>query len=387
MGARTGWVLAATVAALVGVGCEASSTPEREPAEPPASSASSAAADEETTRAAPQRGQPAPDALPRCFGRRATVVGTAGPDRVTGTPDEDVVVTRGGDDVVRGLRAEDRACTGSGADLVRDLDHWQVQVDLGPGDDRARDVAQLAVLWAGPGDDRVLVPTSTAVGVALGRGDDLLRARDDGARRRPYNTPCVSYAAATGPVDVDLTRGRARGQGADRLVGVRCVFGTPWGDRIVGSPDSDDLDVGGGDNVVRAGSGDDVVYSNAAYGADVFHLGPGDDDAMPGMGPDRVHGGPGDEFVEAANGGDFVSGGPGDDVLHASYRCDFGNSGGAGTVDTYGNEVFGDGGDDYLTGDLGNDRIDGGPGSDRGQGGYRDGRVDWIESLETYVRC
>ena len=35
----------------------------------------------------------------------------------------------------------------------------------------------------------------------------------------------------------------------------------------------------------------------------------------------------------------------------------------------------------------GNDRIDGGPGSDRGQGGYRDGRVAWIESLETFVRC
>ena len=97
-----------------------------------------------------------------------------------------------------------------------------------------------------------------------------------------------------------------------------------------------------GDNVVHARGGDDVVYSNAALGADVFHLGPGDDSAMPGMGPDRVHGGPGEELVEAANGGDYVEGGGGDDVLHASYRCDFGNSAGAGTVDTLGNEIFGE---------------------------------------------
>ena len=383
MGARRGWVLVATATTLVVAGCDASSTTtERRPAE---STVSPSAA--EDPDAAPQRGQPALDDLPRCFGRRATVVGTAGADRVTGTPEEDVVVTRGGDDEVRGLRAEDRVCAGDGDDTVHDVDHWQVQVDLGRGDDRLRDVAQVVEVRAGPGDDRLRLSVTSAAQIALGPGEDLLRTLGDSGRRYPYNTPCVSYAAAPGPVDVDLSGGRARGQGADRLVGVRCMVGTRWGDRIVGSPEADDLDVSGGDNVVRSRGGDDVVYSNAAHGADLFHLGPGDDSAMPGMGPDRVHGGPGEELVEAADGGDFVAGGGGDDVLHASYRCDFGNSGGAGTVDTSGNEIFGEGGDDYLTGDLGNDRIDGGPGSDRGQGGYRDGRVDWIESLETIVRC
>lgn len=80
-------------------------------------------------------------------------------------------------------------------------------------------------------------------------------------------------------------------------------------------------------------------------------------------------------------------GGDGDDVLHAGYRCDLGNSGGAGTVDQSPHELFGGPGEDYPTGDLGNDRLEGGPGSDRGQGGYRDGRVDWIESMETIVDC
>ena len=108
---------------------------------------------------------------------------------------------------------------------------------------------------------------------------------------------------------------------------------------------------------------------------------------MPGADGDRVLGGPGNDFVEASDGPDYIEGGAGDDVLHASYRCDFGNSGGAGTVDQFPNELFGGPGDDYLTGDLGSDRLDGGQGSDRGQGGYRDGRIDWVESLETIVDC
>ena len=144
---------------------------------------------DEGPAAAPQRGQPASDDLPRCFGRRATVVGTAGPDRVTGTPDGDIIITRGGDDEVRGLRAEDRACTGGGDDTVHDVDHWQVQVELGRGHDRLPGVAQIAVLWAGPGDDRLRVPSSASAVVALGAGDDRIRTLDDGARRRSTTPP------------------------------------------------------------------------------------------------------------------------------------------------------------------------------------------------------
>jgi Ca2+-binding RTX toxin-like protein len=42
-------------------------------------------------------------------------------------------------------------------------------------------------------------------------------------------------------------------------------------------------------------------------------------------------------------------------------------------------------GSDYLVGDGGNDRLDGGAGFDQGQGGYRDGWVDWIDSLEHLI--
>ena len=245
----------------------------------------------------------------------------------------------------------------------------------------------MAEVLAGTGGDRLTISERSAAAVTLGPGDDTLKVLPDGRRHDPFNTPCPAFGGAVRPMHINLVRGRARGQGHDRLLNVHCVSGGRFADTIVGSAGQDDIDVGSGENRVWSLGGDDVVYSNANYGADVFYLGPGNDSSMSGIGADRVYGGPGKDLVEASNGPDYLDGGGGNDQLHASYRCDFGSSAGAGTVDTFPNELFGGPGDDYLTGDLGNDRLDGGPGFDRGQGGYRDGRIDWIDSLEQIVRC
>ena len=50
-------------------------------------------------------------------------------------------------------------------------------------------------------------------------------------------------------------------------------------------------------------------------------------------------------------------------------------------MDSDPNELFGGPGDDSLVGDQGNDRLNGCEGYDGGQGGYRDGRIDWIQSV------
>ncbi|MGH8939131.1 MAG: hypothetical protein ACRDV2_07250, partial [Actinomycetes bacterium] len=47
-------------------------------------------------------GEQPPDDEPHCRGREATIVGTAGDDRIRGTQGPDVIVARGGDDVVIG---------------------------------------------------------------------------------------------------------------------------------------------------------------------------------------------------------------------------------------------------------------------------------------------
>ena len=54
----------------------------------------------------------------KCLGKRATVVGTAGPDELTGTPHHDVIAALGGADTVRGLSGADLICGGKGIDKL-----------------------------------------------------------------------------------------------------------------------------------------------------------------------------------------------------------------------------------------------------------------------------
>lgn len=81
--------------------------------------------------------QQVPVATPRCRGRRATVVGTAGRDRLRGTRGRDVIVALGGNDRIRSFGGKDLICAGKGRDLVR----------AGAGNDR---------VFGGPGNDRLL---------------------------------------------------------------------------------------------------------------------------------------------------------------------------------------------------------------------------------------
>jgi uncharacterized delta-60 repeat protein len=62
--------------------------------------------------------QPRPGGTPRCGGRRATIVGSAGKDRLSGTPSADVVAGLGGNDAVSGLGGNDALCGGAGNDRL-----------------------------------------------------------------------------------------------------------------------------------------------------------------------------------------------------------------------------------------------------------------------------
>jgi Tol biopolymer transport system component len=55
----------------------------------------------------------------KCGGRRATIVGDAGPDKIKGTKKPDVIVANAGKDVVRGRGGRDRICGGKGRDVLR----------------------------------------------------------------------------------------------------------------------------------------------------------------------------------------------------------------------------------------------------------------------------
>jgi Ca2+-binding RTX toxin-like protein len=337
----------------------------------------------------------------KCFGFRPTIIGTPLDDRIRGTSADDVIMTLGGDDVVTGINKQtfgDTVCTGTGDDQViaekGGLFSLGDRVRLGKGDDSVTvhdHVGHVGTIRAGGGDDTIRLARRSWGNVAPGPGDDLISAVDE---LRKIQTTCVRLGSATGPVRVNLARGRVAGQGRDRLVHIRCAVGSRFNDLLIGSGRDDNIDAGGGPDLVRAGSGNDDVYAGA--GADVVHLGTGHDSAEGVYGWDRLYGGPGIDVIAGGEDGDHLDGGTGDDYLHAGYRsCTEDFPGGSPvwaileglTPGTAPNEVFGRAGNDFLNGDRGNDRLDGGAGVDSGTGGYQDGRLDWITSLESFDEC
>jgi Ca2+-binding RTX toxin-like protein len=235
---------------------------------------------------------------------------------------------------------------------------------------------RIDVLAGGPGDDRVFGgPDSRLsegdgayyVGDTLrgGEGADLLA----GGGGRGEDT--LSYAESRRGVDVDLTAGRATGQGRDVLAGIEQVVGSPYADRMAGR--FDDLlpelrehlhfwgkagpDVFRGSAAVEGGDGQDIflawdgMYAFGGGGADeltfvppeqqppaggklsaYFNGGPGADSvdmtgmqegyAAPGPGDDAVTGSPGNDYVWLSAGDDTVNTGGGADTVEAGFGAD-----------------------------------------------------------------
>ncbi|HEY5988144.1 MAG TPA: hypothetical protein VIV12_17485 [Streptosporangiaceae bacterium] len=63
---------------------------------------------------------PAQAAVPTCFGKPATIVGTNGNDSIRGTSLPDVIASLGGADLVHALAGNDLVCGGDGSDIVFD---------------------------------------------------------------------------------------------------------------------------------------------------------------------------------------------------------------------------------------------------------------------------
>lgn len=271
---------------------------------------------------------PAEAAPPTCHGQRATIVGTAGNDRITGTARADVIVARGGDDVVAAGGGDDLVCGGDGAD----------QLAGGPGDDRLYGERD------GIGSDRggrFRVPDE----LTGGPGADLLDVGTDGRRvDQGGSHGVVSYATAGGPIRVDLDRGTARGAGRDRIVAMTGleVVGSAFGDHLTGGAGRDHLTGGGGDDTLLGRGGADLLLPE---GYDAPHRNDSD----------TVDGGAGPDTIVARFGRDVLHGGPGDDQVT--------------TWSSKPSEVYGDDGDDVVNGAVTIGRgfvVDGGDGDDRG---------------------
>jgi Ca2+-binding RTX toxin-like protein len=166
---------------------------------------------------------PASAAASTCFGKKATIVGHAGPERIEGTNGPDVIVGLGGRDIISGGDGDDLICGNAGSDVI----------DGGAGDDHMSGARGADFITGVEGDDLLLG----------GRGADTLNFGDEEAG---------SDLVVGGSGDDDLHAG----VGADRL------FGNGGNDFLaegeVDAPIADLFDGGSGLDTCFAGAEDNV---------------------------------------------------------------------------------------------------------------------------------
>ena len=282
---------------------------------------------------------PAASAAPArsCLGKRATIVGTGGADRLHGTARADVIVGRGGDDHIGGAAANDRVCGNKGDDI----------------------------LVGGKGDDRI----------SGGRGQDSLfgSAGADALDGGEGGSDAAKFRLASRPVTASLLSGTSSGEGVDTLVGIEQLWGSNFGDTLTGDDSQDG-------NVLVGGPGDDAIDGETA--ADRIAGGDGDDTLDGGPGEDlldhQLLSGPGPVTV------DFGAGtvtGMGSDTI-----VDFEGANDTESDDTIlddgSNRIFIllAGGNDTVTASGGNDLVEGGPGDDDLDGGAGEDFLSFLNS-------
>ena len=279
-------------------------------------------------------------------------LGSAGPDVVRGTSDDNFLSGNSGNDRLFGMAGDDRLGGGAGDDLL----------DGGEGNDTA--------------DYSIYSPIP-------GRGLTI---------------------------DLTLSSPQATGHGNDTLVDIENLIGSGWADdlagnasdnRLEGRGGNDALSGGGGADTLLGGDGDDLVKGQK--GGDDLLGDAGDDRLYGGAGNDQLFGGSGADILQGHSGDDTLTGGAGDDLYFVDslgdtvveeegagidevrvHKLDYvlpdnvevlrissGHYSGTGNAlaneingSNGNNAILGLGGNDILRGRGGSDTIDGGAGND-----------------------
>lgn len=247
----------------------------------------------------------------------------------------------------------------------------------------------------GTEDDDRLTGTARADTICGAGGDDVFTGLAGGDRIvGGPGSDTVRFAAATGPVTVDLAAGTATvtGQDPDVLQEIEDVVGSRYddtlggdtsgntlaggagADTLLGRPGSDDLRGGGGEDVLRGGADTDDYDGGAGSDtADFFYATSVEVDLASGTASGESDRYTTDTLTRIEN----VNGSSGPDRL---VGTDAGNRlQGAGGDDT----VRGRGGPDRLLGAGGDDSLDGGAGEDVCGGGTGRDRATTCERTRT----
>ncbi len=263
-------------------------------------------------------------AAPKCWGKKATIVGTAKADHIKGTAHADVIVGLGGGDTIEGLGGNDTICGADDSSGGRQS-----------GNDR---------LIGGAGDDWLFGDAGNDT-LSGGKGNDILfggRGNDtfDGGP----GFDLASFYFSPAGVQADLTAGTATGEGTDTLTGIEDLEGSGFDDTLTG----DD-----GPNWFWPGHGNDTVDGGGSlYDGVIFYYSPA------AVTVDLTAGTATGDGTDTLTGVEEVSGSQHDDTI----------SGDAGPNSLWGgsgnDSILGADGDDYLDGGNGTDTLDGGNGTD-----------------------
>ena len=195
------------------------------------------------------------------------------------------------------------------------------------------------VLWGGMGED-------TLQG---GAGNDRLIGGPDGDKLEggPGNEDIASYTQSPSGVHVDLStsftdnvdqKPATRGGDAegDVLTGIESIWGSGFGDILLGNHSPNSLFGNAGDDIIHGGGGNDLLRGGAdndrlggeaikkgdgtfagtdETGNDTMYGDEGNDQLQGGTGLDMLFGGMGDDELQGGSGDDFLEGGPGADAL------------------------------------------------------------------------
>jgi Ca2+-binding RTX toxin-like protein len=311
--------------------------------------------------------------------------GGLGNDRINGGPGGDLLSGDGGDDVVDGGTAG-----GSG---VLQTDYLVYSNAPGPVN-----VDFPAGKTSGWGSDTV----SNVEGVFGSKFSDLLIGSDTGtsllwgaAGNDELRGQGLDDRALFGnPIDVNLVRGTAVGEGTDKLVAIPQLEGSSGDDKLTGDAGANVLLGGpGGNDVLDGAGGPDTLVSG---GASTLEGGAGADRLQGGGANDALDGGAGDDLLSAGAGNNTIDGGDGvDDTVSyfgAAKSANVDLAAGTGSADgtdqlknveavvgtkrddtlrgdAKGNSLQGGDGNDTLSGGAGADFLDGGVGSNSLDGG------------------
>ena len=351
-------------------------------------------------------------AVPKCFGKKATIISNA--KTVNGTKKADVIVGGGSGQTINGGGGNDLICAkggpdgvngGAGADKIDGgggndgtlLCNGAKFLDGGGGNDTVKGGKGNNCLKGGAGNDTLNGGPADDFLVG-GTGSDKLNGGTNG---NPLTSNALgdtaNFVDLAAAVDANLTTGQAAsGSDTDTMTGVENLFGTTFDDTLTANSGA-----GTTPNGMEGFLGDDTLDGNGAFVAlAVYLFSPASVTvtmAGPGNSPGSSSGGEGADTLKSITGvvgsnhddnitgGNLLFGSGGNANITGGSTNDTISGDGRSELPTDGNDSVNAGdGDDVVGGGGGDDSLDGGAGADGADGGTG---TDTCTNFEQAANC